>query len=96
MLDRPAGPSAWQMQGELVCMLCARTAADVEGPRDRRLGANVLRPRALQHAESVRRLRCPHCAGRLWFRPSGDVLVDQHPLAEEDLHSPCGRPRSPD
>jgi hypothetical protein len=96
MPDRPAGSGTWQRRGELACMLCARITADVQGPRDGRPGTNVVRPCAPEHAESVRRLRCPHCAGRLWFRDSDDVFVDRRPLADDDLHPRRGRPRKSD
>ena len=61
-------------RADLTCFLCARTVATVQ---DRRV--RVLDP---EHTESVRRLRCPHCGGRLSAADIDQVTVfDRQPSA---------------
>ena len=92
MLDQTALSSGWEVRGDLVCLLCARTVASVQGPRDRRLARSSVRLQMPEHADSIRRMRCPYCAGRLWLQDTEDVFVDRRPLSGEDLRPRRGRP----
>ena len=84
--------SGWELRGDLACLLCNRTVGHVQGPRDRRLTPASVRIRAPEHIDSIRQMRCPYCAGRLWLQDMEDVYVDRRPLSDEDLRPRRGRP----
>ena len=92
MLDQAEVLCGWEVRGDLVCLLCNRAVASVQGPRDRRLTARSVRLQAPEHLDSIRRMRCPHCAGRLWLQDTEDVYVDRRPLSAEELRPRRGRP----
>ena len=84
--------SGWEVRGELVCLMCARTIGSAQGRRDVRFTPTSVRLRQPEHADAVRRMRCPHCSGRLWLQDPEDVYVDRRPLSAEDLRPRRGRP----
>ena len=92
MIDRGDLSGRRQVRGELACLLCARTVAQVQGPRDRRFMPNSIRVHAREHIDAIRRMRCPHCAGRLWLQETEDVYVERRPLEPENLRPRTGRP----
>jgi biotin operon repressor len=78
-----------RVRGTLACLLCARVAATVSGPRRDRLTATVLDP---EYTPSVRRQRCPFCNGRLWLSELETVtVVDRSKLAPEQPGRPPAR-----
>lgn len=64
------------VRGDLVCTQCARVAGTVQGANMRLAKVVALRVRDPQHADAVRRLRCPDCSGRLWLQNREDVPID--------------------
>ena len=68
------------LRADLVCVLCARTVGRVQGPNLRPLTPMSLRVQEPRHEDAVRRLRCPHCSGRLWLQNSEEIHVDRRPL----------------
>ncbi len=92
MLDQAEYPSGWEIRGDLVCLLCARSVASAQGPADQRFAPSTIRVRLPEYTESVRRMRCPFCAGRLWLQDTEDVYVDRRPLDAQDLRPRRGRP----
>jgi DNA-directed RNA polymerase subunit RPC12/RpoP len=79
------------LRADLVCILCARTVGRVQGPN---LGAPTpmtLRVQDPRHVDTVRRLRCPYCSGRLWLQNREEIHVDRRPLTTEDLRPRGGR-----
>jgi hypothetical protein len=82
----------WEVRGDLACLLCNRTIANVQGPRDRRFTPTSVKVRAPEHLDAIRRMRCPYCAGRLWLQDTEDIYVDRRPLSAEDLRPRRGRP----
>ena len=92
MLDRSEGPGGWELRGDLVCVLCGRTAARAQGPRAQRFTATAIRIQAPEHAETVRRMRCPHCAGALSLQNLEEVYVDRRPLTADEMRPRRGRP----
>jgi hypothetical protein len=89
---RPLPLNGWEVRGDLACLLCGRIAATAQGPRSDRFSPSQIRVREAGHETSVRRMRCPHCAGRLWFQDTQDVYVDRRPLSRDDLKPRRGRP----
>jgi biotin operon repressor len=74
------------LRGTLACLLCARVAATVSGPRRDRLAVRVLDPACTPF---VRRQRCPICNGRLWLSELETVtVVDRRKLAPEQPGRP--------
>ena len=92
MLDQAKALCGWEVRGDLACLLCNRTVAHVQGPRERRFSPTSVRVQAREHLDSIRKMRCPHCAGRLWLQDTEDVYVDRRPLSAEDLRPRRGRP----
>jgi hypothetical protein len=45
-----------------------------------------------RQVDSVRRLRCPYCAGRLWLQNIEAVRTVELPLTGEELRPRRGRP----
>jgi hypothetical protein len=80
------------VRADLVCVLCARTVGRVQGPNLRPLTAMSLCVQDPRHVDTVRRLRCPYCSGRLWLQNSEDIHVDRRPLTAEELRPRRGRP----
>ena len=96
ILNGATQPSRHEMRGELVCMLCARTVAYVQGAPEAPLNANAIRARASEHAPYIRRLCCPHCSGRLWLQNIEDVyLRPRQRGADDDGRPRRGRPPRP-
>ena len=84
-MSTTAGASgSWELRGDLVCALCGRTAATVQGPRAARFVPSKIWIRNAEHAAAVRRLRCPHCGGHLSLEDPREVLVDHHPVSGGD------------
>ena len=84
--------SDWAVRADLVCVLCARTAGNVQGPTllpPTRLSLRVQDPR---HLDVVRRFRCPYCSGRLWFQNDEEIQIYRRPLDCEELRPRRGRP----
>lgn len=92
MIDRSDVSGRQDVRGELACLLCARTVARVQAPRDRRFMLNSIRVHAREHIAAIRRMRCPHCAGRLWLQETEVVYVERRPLEPGDLRRRAGRP----
>jgi DNA-directed RNA polymerase subunit RPC12/RpoP len=82
-----------EIRADLVCVLCARTVGRVHGPNVPAQRSMSLRVPDSGQADAVRRLRCPHCSGRLWLQNIEEVHVDRRPLSSEDLHPHRGRAR---
>jgi DNA-directed RNA polymerase subunit RPC12/RpoP len=80
-----------EIRGDLVCVLCGRTAGTVQGPNVRHGSSMSLHVQDPGHLESVRRLRCPHCSGRLWLQNSEEARRRRRPLTYEERHPPGGR-----
>ena len=91
MLEEATYLGARQARIDLVCMLCVRTVASARGPRDHPLTLASLRG-APEHAESIRRLCCPYCRGRLWLEEIDDVYVAA-PVPPDDLRPRRARPK---
>jgi DNA-directed RNA polymerase subunit RPC12/RpoP len=83
----------WEIRANLVCTLCARTVARASGPNTHPLTLTAVRVLDASHAEAVRRLRCPHCSGRVWLQDYEEIYVARHALTGEDLRPRRGRPR---
>jgi DNA-directed RNA polymerase subunit RPC12/RpoP len=84
-----------QLRAELVYNLCGRAAATVQGPCAQRFVPTRLVVKAPEHASAVRRLRCPHCGGRLLLQNQEEIQVYRGPVPDED-EPPAprrGRPR---
>lgn len=92
MLDTRLLASGWEVRGELACLLCTRTVAHVQGPRAPRFIPSSIRVQSPEHMASVRRMRCPHCEGRLWLQDTEEIFIDRRPLSDDDLHPRRGRP----
>jgi hypothetical protein len=92
MHDRANRGDGRDLQGDLICTQCARVAGSVQGPNNRRGKTVTLRVQDPHHAEAVRRLRCPHCAGRLWLQNSAEVPIDPLSFDREALRPNRGRP----
>ena len=87
------GPlSGWEVRGDLACLLCSRTVASAQGPRDRKFMPTKVKLLKPEHAAAVQQMRCPYCAGRLWLQDTEDVYVDRRPLTAEELRPRRGRP----
>ena len=92
MHDRADRLTGREVQGDLVCTQCARVAGSVQGPNNRQLKTVTLRVQDPRHADAVRRLRCPHCSGRLWLQNSAEVPVDPLQFNREAHRPRPGRP----
>ena len=73
-----------ELRGDLICGLCARTAASVQGPRTPRFVPRTVRIAAAEHAGPVRRLRCPHCGGHLTLQDVQEVRTYAPPVRWDD------------
>jgi DNA-directed RNA polymerase subunit RPC12/RpoP len=93
MTDRERGRIGWEARAHLVCTLCARTVGSAHGPAGHPLTSASIRSLDDSHADAVRRLRCPHCSGRLWFQDSEEIYVGPGSLSGENLRPRRGRPR---
>jgi DNA-directed RNA polymerase subunit RPC12/RpoP len=93
MTDQARERSGWEVRANLVCTLCARTAGTAQGSHARPLALTSIRVVEADHAEAVRRLRCPYCSGRLWLQDREEIHVGPHTLSGEELHPRRGRPR---
>ena len=80
-LHRRSGSGA---RAGLVSTLCARTVGRVHGPAGFTLTAVSIRVQDASHAETVRRLRCPHCLGRLWLQDREEIYVERCASSAED------------
>ncbi len=76
-------PNERELRGDLVCVLCARTVARVEGTRGARFVARKLWVRDTEHRAAARRLRCPHCGGNLALDNPQEVPIAPAVLAAE-------------
>ena len=83
---------SYEIRADLVCVLCTRTVGRVQGADLQPLTPVSLRVPEAQHADTVRRLRCPYCAGRLWVQNSEEIYVNRRPLTPEELRPRRGRP----
>jgi hypothetical protein len=92
MLSHAEALCGRQVRGDLTCLLCNRTVAEVRGRRGRRLALTSVQARAPEHMDAIRRMRCPYCAGRLLVQDTEDVYADRGPLSAEDLRPRRGRP----
>ena len=92
MLSHAEALCGWEVRGDLACLLCNRTIAEVRWPRGRRFTPTSVKARAPEHLDAIRRMRCPYCAGRLLVQDTEDVYVDRRPLSAEDLRPRRGRP----
>lgn len=92
MDDRDGRSIGRDMQGDLVCTQCARVAGCVQGPNTRQGKTVSLSVQDPRHADAVRHLRCPHCAGRLWLQNSAEVPIDPLAFDRESLRPRAGRP----
>ncbi|MFN8524352.1 MAG: hypothetical protein U0821_14730 [Chloroflexota bacterium] len=92
MLTDVSALTAWEVRGDLTCILCTRAIATAQGPKDRVLEAGSIKLRNPAHVDAVRKMRCPYCSGRLWLQDTEDVWVDRRPLSAEDLRPRRGRP----
>ena len=81
------------VQGDLVCTQCARAAGSVRGRNSRRAKTVTLSVEDARFAETVRRLCCPHCSGRLWLQNSAEVPIDPLAFDREALRPRPGRPQ---
>ena len=93
MPDQVLPRSGWEIRANLVCTLCARTVATARGPSARPVRLTSVQLVNASHADAVRRLRCPYCAGRLWIQDHEGVYAARHDLTGEDLRPRRGRPR---
>ena len=80
------------VQGDLVCTQCARVAGHIQGPNTRQWETVTLQVEDPRHADTVRRLWCPHCAGRLWLQNSAEVPIDPLAFDRAALRPRRGRP----
>ncbi len=71
------------VRGDLVCGVCGRMAARVEGSWGARFVPRTIRIADAQHEAAVRRLRCPHCRGYLTLDNQEEVRVPRGPLLAE-------------
>jgi hypothetical protein len=92
MHDRADPPSGRDIRGDLICTQCARVAGTVQGANVRRTKRVALHVEDPSHADAVRRLRCPHCSGRLWLQNSEEVPLNPLPVDREALRPNRGRP----
>jgi DNA-directed RNA polymerase subunit RPC12/RpoP len=92
MTDQKALRSGWEVRASLVCTLCARTVGSAQGPNVQPVTLTSIRALDASHAEAVRRLRCPHCSGRLWLQDREEIYVGRYVLTNEDLRPRRGRP----
>ncbi len=84
------------VRGDLVCTQCARVAGTAEGTNTRQAKSIKLHVEDPSHADSVRRLCCPHCSGRLWLQNSENVRDNWHALGHDALRPNLGRrPKTP-
>ena len=90
-------PNERELRGDLVCGLCTRTAARVEGTWGARFVPRKLWVRDAEHAAVVRRLRCPHCGGNLALENQQEVYIAPAVLAaeREQARAPAPRGRRP-
>jgi hypothetical protein len=93
MTEHKAPRNGWEVRANLVCTLCSRTIGRGSGPDSRSVTIASVSAVNASHASAVRRLRCPYCAGRLWFQDYEEIRVIQCSLTAEDLHPKRGRPR---
>ena len=84
-----------EIRADLVCVLCGRTAGTVQGPNVRHAMPMSLQVQDPRHLDAVRRLRCPHCSGRLWLQNSEEARRGR-PLTNEERHPRGGRRRRTD
>ncbi|MCC6177487.1 MAG: hypothetical protein IT305_19485 [Chloroflexi bacterium] len=92
MIERSAPLSGWEVRGDLVCLMCARTIASAQGPRATKFVPTSVKLTQPEHADAVQKMRCPFCTGRLWFQDGEEIYVDRRPLNAEDLRPRRGRP----
>jgi hypothetical protein len=85
--------SGWETRASLVCTLCARTVGSVHGPAGFTLTAVSIRVPDASHADAVRRLRCPHCLGRLWLQDREEIYVERCASSAEVRGPSLGRRR---
>jgi DNA-directed RNA polymerase subunit RPC12/RpoP len=95
MSDEAFPRSRWEVRANLVCTLCARTVGAARGSNAQPLTLTSVRLVDANHADAVRRLRCPYCSGRLWLQDHEEVRSDHHGLSADDLRPRRGRPRKP-
>jgi len=93
MPDQALPRSGWEVRANLVCTLCARTVGTARGPNAQPVRLTSVRLVDASHAEAVRRMRCPHCLGRLWLQDLEEFYVARHALTGADLRPRRGRPR---
>jgi hypothetical protein len=90
-------PTERALRGDLVCVLCTRTVARVEGTWGRRFVPRKLWVRDGEHGEVVRRLRCPHCGGNLALDNQQEIYIAPAVLdaEREQAQMPARRGRPP-
>lgn len=74
---------------EARCLQCARTAATIRAWQGG-LALTALRP---EHAESVRRRRCPWCLGNLRVESTEGEEYIRRPITPDELVPRRARPR---
>jgi DNA-directed RNA polymerase subunit RPC12/RpoP len=92
MSDQATPLTGRDVRGDLVCTQCARVAGSVQGANVRLAKSVALHLNDPLQADTVRRLRCPHCSGRLWLQNSEEVPVDPLLFNREALRPYRGRP----
>jgi hypothetical protein len=80
------------IRGDLICTQCARVAGTVQGANVKGAKLVALRVQDPHHAEAVRLLRCPDCAGRLWLQNREEVPLDPLRFDRDALRAQRGRP----
>ncbi len=81
-----SAPNERELRGDLVCVLCARTVARVEGIWGARFVPRKLWVRDAEHGAVIRRLRCPHCGGNLALDNQQEISIARAVLGAE-LHA---------
>ena len=96
-VPRYGAPNERELRGDLVCVLCARTVARVEGTRGVRFVPRKLWVRDVEHGPGVRRLRCPHCGGNLTLDNQREISIAPAVLDAErkQAQMPTRRGRPP-
>jgi hypothetical protein len=93
MQERLHRRSDWEVRANFVCTLCARTVGSAHGLAGRPLTSASIRVHDASHADAVRRLRCPHCLGRLWLQDGEGLHVEPYAPGAEDCNPGRGRRR---
>lgn len=92
MMRAPAAETVWGVRADLSCLLCSRTigtATRADGSET--VAVSPVRP---EHADALRRLRCPYCGGAIFRGAPETVALWRRPLTPEEIEPPkAGRPK---